>query len=202
MSTEQQNDQAEQWKMPAYTLTFPVVLDNGDKLDEVPLRPISVAEHRAALVKAGKDDDAQFEALIELATGLPVGVLEQLKQPDYVGLLGRLYDYIKLPPSFFTGVKPQDPRDFALLVPINAFVDGVPRLVDRLQIEVPAMKVTKTMRKLKTVNERADFVTAHCVGLSVPDVQKLSLPDWSYLQECLNDFLNKPGAFFQSETST
>ncbi|WP_454869375.1 phage tail assembly protein [Pseudomonas farris] len=202
MSTEQQNDQAEQWQMPPHVLTFPVNLDNGDPLSEIPLRPISVAEHRAALVKAGKDDDAQFEALIELATGLPSSVLEQLKQPDYVSLVERIYNYIKLPPSFFTGVEPDSPDDFALLVPIRAFVGGVPKIVDRLQIEVPPMKVSKMMRKLKTPNERADFVTAHCVGLSVPDVQSLSLPDWSHLQERLNDFLNKPGAFFQSATST
>ncbi|WP_123358237.1 phage tail assembly protein [Pseudomonas frederiksbergensis] len=202
MSIELQNDQGEPWKMPPHALTFPVVLDGGEKLHEIPLRPISVAEHRAALAKAGKDDDAQFEALVEVATGLPPSVLEQLKQPDYVSLVERIYNYIKMPPSFFTGVAPESPDDFALLVPIRAFVDGVPKIVDRLQIEVPAMKVSKMMRKLKTANDRADFVTAHCVGLSVPDVQSLSLPDWSHLQERLNDFLNKPGAFFQSATST
>lgn len=202
MTTEQQNDQAEQWQMPPHVLAFPVSLDNGEALDEIPLRPISVAEHRAALAKAGKDDDAQFEALIELATGLPASVLEQLKQPDYVSLVERIYNYIKFTPSYFTGVEPDSPDDFALLVPIRAFVGGVPKIIDRLQIEVPPMKVSKMMRKLKTPNERADFVTAHCVGLSVPDVQNLSLPDWSHLQERLNDFLNKPGAFFQSATST
>lgn len=202
MSTEQQNDQAEQWQMPPHVLIFPVGLENGEQLHEIPLRPINVAEHRAALVKAGKDDDAQFEALIELATGLPSSVLEQLKQPDYVSLVERIYHYVKMPPEYFTGCKPDSPDDFSLLVPIRAFVDGVPKIVDRLQIEVPPMKVAKMMRKLKTVNERADFVTAHCVGLSVPDVQSLSLPDWSHLQERLNDFLNKPGAFFQPATST
>jgi len=202
MPTEQQNNQVEQWQMPPHVLAFPVRLDSGEELSEIPLRPINVAEHRAALARAGKDDDAQFEALVEVATGLAPSVLEQLKQPDYVSLVERIYNYIKMPPSYFTGVELDSPDDFALLVPIRAFVEGVPKIVDRLQIEVPPMKVSKMMRKLKTANERADFVTSHCVGLSVPDVQGLSLPDWSHLQERLNDFLNKPGAFFQSATST
>lgn len=194
-----QEEQPVNWVMPSYPLLFPVSLDSGEALAEIPLRAINVAEHRAALVKAGKDNDDQFEQILVVASGLPASVLEQIKQPDYVALVDLIHDYIKLPGTYFTGRKPESPDDFPLLVPIKVFGG---KIVDRLQIQVPAMKVSKAMRKLKTPNERADFVSAHCVGLSVPEVQSLSLPDWTQLQERLSDFLNRPAAFFQSETST
>ncbi|MDD1141626.1 phage tail assembly protein [Pseudomonas sp. TNT2022 ID233] len=187
------------WLSASYPLQFPITLENGDALSEIALRPICVSEHRAAIVKGGKDNDDQFEQILAVATDLPESVLEQLKQPDYVSLVEIIHDYIKLPGTYFSGVKPENPDDFPLLVPIKGFGG---RLIESLQIQVPAMKVSKTMRKLKTANERADFVSAHCVGLSVPEVQSLSLPDWTQLQERLNDFLNRPAAFFQSATST
>lgn len=187
------------WRAAAYRLLYPVALESGAELAEIPLRAISVAEHRAAIIKAGKDDDDQFEQILAVASGLPASVLEQLKQPDYVALVEIIYDYIKLPATYFSGNKPENPDDFPLLVPIRGFGG---REIDSLQIQVPAMKVAKLMRKLKTVNERADFVSAHCVELSVPEVQSLSLPDWTQLQERLNDFLNRPAAFFRNATST
>jgi hypothetical protein len=192
-------EQPANWEMPSYPLLYPIALENGDTVNEIPLRPIVVSEHRAALIKAGKDNDDQFEQILVVASGLPVEVLEQIKQPDYVALVDLIHDYIKLPGTYFTGRKPENPDDFPLLVPIKAFGG---RVIDSLQIQVPAMKVSKAMRKFKTPNERADFVSAHCVGLTVPEVQSLSLPDWTQLQERLSDFLNKPAAFFRSETST
>jgi hypothetical protein len=192
-------EQPESWVMPAHPLLYPIALENGDTLHEIPLRAIVVSEHRAALVKAGKDNDDQFEQILLVATGLPAAVLDELKQPDYLALVDLIHDYIKLPGTYFTGRKPENPDEFPLLVPIKGFGG---RVIDSLQIQVPAMKVSKAMRKLKTPNERADFVSAHCVGLSVPEVQSLSLPDWTQLQERLSDFLNKPAAFFRSETST
>ncbi|MNF17826.1 hypothetical protein D3C80_2215590 [compost metagenome] len=68
---------------------------------------------------------------------------------------------------------------------------------DQVSIEVPSLKVSKAMRKMKTDTERADFCTSACTGLSVPEVQSLAIPDWTQLQARLNDFLNKPAAFFQ-----
>lgn len=192
-------EQPESWVMPAHPLLYPISLENGEMLHEIPLRPIVVSEHRAALHKAGKDNDDQFEQILIVATGLPSAVLDELKQPDYLALVDLIHDYIKLPGTYFTGRKPESPDEFPLLVPIKGFGG---RIIDSLQIQVPAMKVSKAMRKLKTPNERADFVSAHCVGLSVPEVQSLSLPDWTQLQERLSDFLNKPAAFFRSETST
>ena len=105
---------------------------------------------------------------------------------------------MRLPASYFLGSKPENPDDAPLLIPIKA----VGREVDRLSLQVPAMKATKVMRKMKTAQERADFISAHCTGLSLVEITRLSVPDWNQLQERLNDFLNKPADFFQSATST
>lgn len=185
------------WKPEPHTLQWPLERANAAPLTAVTLRPFTVAEHRAALAGVGDDEDDQFEALLLMATGLEQADLEQIKRPDYVSLSGLVHDYVRLPASYFLGSAPADPDDAPLLVPIKAFG----RDVDRLCLQVPAMKATKIMRKLKTVDERSIFISAHCTGLSTEDVTRLSVPDWNQLQARLNDFLNKPAAYFQSATS-
>jgi hypothetical protein len=108
-----------------------------------------------------------------------------------------MHEYVNLPASYFLGRKPEDPDDVELLVPIKA----IGRTVDRLALQVPAMKATKVMRKLKTDVERADFISAHCTGLSTVEIVRLSLPDWTQLQERLHAFLNKPADYFPNATS-
>lgn len=185
------------WKPEPHTLRWPVTLEGGETLTTIDLRAFTVEEHRAALASVGTDEEEQFEALLLVATGLPVAVLEQIKRPDYVALVTRMHEYVNLPASYFLGRKPEDPDDAPLLVPIKA----IGRMVDRLALQVPAMKATKVMRKLKTENERTDFISAHCTGLSTVEVLRLSIPDWTQLQERLHAFLNKPAAYFPSATS-
>ncbi|HCE6978391.1 TPA: phage tail assembly protein [Pseudomonas aeruginosa] len=185
------------WKLEPHTLRWPVTLEGGETLTTVELRAFTTEEHHAALAGAGTDEDEQCEALLLLATGLPVAVLEEIKRPDYVALVKILYDYVNLPASYFLGRKPEDPDDVPLLVPFKA----VGRVVERLALQVPAMKATKAMRKLKTERERAVFISAHCTGLSLVEVVRLSVPDWTQLQERLHDFLNKPADYFPSATS-
>jgi hypothetical protein len=57
------------------------------------------------------------------------------------------------------------------------------------------------MKKLATPAERAEFITAHCTGLMLPDLALLTVPDWTQLQGRIDDFLNKPAAYFQKTTS-
>lgn len=185
------------WTPAPHTLQWPIASEAGGQLTAVELRPFTVAEHRAALAKVGADEDDQFEALLLLATGLPPAVLEEIKRPDYVTLSKRLHEYVSMPASYFLGASPEDPDDAPLLLPIKA----VGREVQRLSLQVPAMKATKIMRKLKTQDERADFISAHCTGLSPVEITRLSVPDWNQLQGRLNDFLNKPADYFQSATS-
>ncbi|MGL4265025.1 MAG: phage tail assembly protein [Afipia sp.] len=180
------------WSLPEHTLRFPIQTDAGE-LTTIPLRAFSVAEHRKALAEVGKDEDDQFEALLRLASGLSEEVLDQVKRPDYVSMAEKIYEYISLPASYFLESVPKDPDDAPLLVPIK----GVGRMIERLQLQVPSLKVSKVMRKLKTDAERADFCSANCTGLSVPEIQSMAVPDWTQLQARLNDFLNKPADFFQ-----
>lgn len=188
------------WTLAPHQLRWPITLESGEILKAIELRPLTVEEHRSALgaLPAGADDDDQFEALILAATGLPPAVFEEIKRPDEVALLKLMHEYVKLPSSYFMGKKPADPDDIPLLVPIKA----VGRTVDRIALQVPAIKAVKIMRKLKSDNERSDFITSHCTGLSPVEVKRLSLPDWTQLQERLHDFLNKPADYFQSATST
>lgn len=185
------------WTPEPHPLRWPITLEGGETLTRIDLRAFTVEEHRAALASVGNDEEEQFEALLLVATGLPVSVLEQIKRPDYVALVRIMHDYVNLPASYFLGRKPEDPDDAPLLVPIKA----VGRVVERLALQVPAMKATKVMRKLKTENERTDFITAHCTGLSTLEVVRLSIPDWNQLQERLHAFLNKPADYFPSATS-
>ena len=63
------------------------------------------------------------------------------------------------------------------------------------------LRATKVMKKLATNKERAEFITAHCTGLMIPDLAGLTVPDWTQLQERIDDFLNQPADFFRSATS-
>lgn len=184
------------WKPEPLTLHWPITTATGVKIESLELRPFDVAEHRAALLRAGEDDDARFEELAILATGQPREVIEELKRPDYISLSQRLSEYVNFPSSFFLGQTPADPDDTPLLMPIKSFG----REIDRLQLQVPTMKATKAMTKLKDAAERSVFISAHCTGIA--DITKLCVPDWTQLQGRLADFLNQPAAYFQKATST
>lgn len=185
------------WKPQSHTLQWPIAIEGGAPITVVEMKAFTVAEHRAALDSVGKDEDDQFEALLLVATGLEPKVLEQIKRPDYVTLSKQLFEYVNKPASEFLDAVPADLDDVPLLVPIQ----GVGRVIERMVLEVPAMKATKVMRKLKTATERADFISAACSGLSAPELMRLSVPDWNQLQGRVGDFLNKPADYFRSVTS-
>lgn len=187
------------WEMPVHSLGFPIEQEEGAPLTEIKLKPFTVAEHRAALASVtGNDSDDQFEAILVMASGLDEDVIEQIKRPDFVSLAKIINEYISLPASYFLERKFDDLDCVPLLVPIKTAAGPI----DSLTLSVPSLKATKIMKKLKTEDERADFISAHCTGLGAADVQRLSVPDWSQLQDRLNDFLNKPADFFQSATLT
>lgn len=189
------------WINPVHTLLYPVDLPEGGRLESVEVRPFNVGEHRAALAKAGKDEDARYEALALLATGLDVAALEELKRTDYISLQVLIQEYIGLPATYFQELDREsadfDPDDVPLLIPIK----GIGRTIDRVAIEPPSLKVSKGMRKLKTDDERADFCTSACTGIPVEVLNRMSIPDWTQLQGRLDDFLNKPATYFQPTTS-
>lgn len=204
------------WTPPLHPLLFPITSDKGEKITEIQLRPLFYGPHREMLEEVGDDEEDQYFALASLATGLSEAELDQLKRPDYVTISQYVHEQSRLPSSYFLAdeepakkrrtsrvvaisakQKEQDQNVVKLLLPISV----MGRVVDSLTLEMPALKATKAMKKLTTAAERAEFITAHCTGLMLPDLALLTVPDWTQLQGRIDDFLNKPAAFFQKTIS-
>lgn len=186
------------WTPPVHVLLTPITGDDGSTLERIALKPLFYAAQKDALARAGDDEDDQFFALAKLATGLSDKELDQLKRPDYVSIAQYVHDMSTRPTSHFLEQDEQvDPDQVPLLLPLD--LAGQSRT--SLTLEMPALRATKVMKKLATPKERAEFITAHCTGLMIPDLATLTVPDWTQLQVRIDDFLNKPADFFRSATS-
>ncbi|WP_226475639.1 phage tail assembly protein [Pseudomonas sp. MWU16-30323] len=190
------------WMPPLHLLLSPITADTGATIEQIQLKPLFYAAQKDALARAGDDEDDQFFELAKLATGLSEKELDQLKRPDYVTIAQYVHDMSTRPASFFMD-ESREPGDSSiteqvkLLLPLNA----AGRTLTDVTLEMPALRATKVMKKLTTAKERAEFITAHCSGLMIPDLADLTVPDWTELQERIDDFLNQPAAFFRSATS-
>jgi hypothetical protein len=189
------------WMPPKHVLLSPITGDDGSEIEQIQLKPLYYAAQKEALARAGDDEDDQFFELAKLATGLSVKELDQLKRPDYVSIAQYVHEMSTRPASYFLeqqaqGEQSVDPDQVSLLQPLN--VAG--RSMTSLTLEMPVLRATKAMKKLKTAKERAEFITAHCTGLMLPDLDLLTVPDWTQLQVRIDDFLNKPADFFRSAT--
>lgn len=190
------------WKPALHILLSPITADSGPTIEQIQLKPLFYAAQKDALARAGDDEDDQFFELAKLATGLSEKELDQLKRPDYVTIAQYVHDMSTRPTSFFLD-EARAPGDSSLieqvklLLPLNA----AGRTLTTVTLEMPALRATKVMKKLTTAKERAEFITAHCSGLMIPDLADLTVPDWTELQERIDDFLNQPAAFFRSATS-
>ena len=190
------------WTPPKHVLLSPITGDDGSEIEQIQLKPLYYAAQKEALARAGDDEDDQFFELARLATGLSVKELDQLKRPDYVSIAQYVHEMSTRPASYFLeqqaqGEQSVDPDQVSLLQPLN--VAG--RSMTSLPLEMPVLRATKAMKKLKTAKERAEFITANCTGLMLPDLDLLTVPDWTQLQVRIDDFLNKPADFFRSATS-
>ena len=187
------------WMPPLHILLSPITADTGATIQQVQLKPLFYAAQKDALARAGDDEDDQFFELAKLATGLSEKELDQLKRPDYVTIAQYVHEMSTRPASFFLDGQAESTHDqpIQLLQPL----DAAGRTFTELSLEMPALRATKVMKKLATNKERAEFITAHCTGLMIPDLAGLTVPDWTELQERIDDFLNKPADFFRSATS-
>ena len=191
------------WTPPFHVLLSPITADNQSTLEQIQLKPLFYAAQKEALARAGDDEDDQFFELAKLATGLTVKELDQLKRPDYVSIAQYVHEMSTRPASYFlkrdteADSASDDPDQVQLLQPLNAAGQSLTSLT----LEMPVLRATKAMKKLKTAKERAEFITAHCTGLMIPDLDLLTVPDWTQLQVRIDDFLNKPADFFRSATS-
>jgi hypothetical protein len=191
------------WTPPVHDLLSPITSDDNLQIEQIQLNPLYYAAQKEALARAGDDEDDQFFELALLATGLSIKELDQLKRPDYVSIAKYVHEMSTLPTSHFLeqvgeGEQPSAaPDEVTLLQPLA--VAG--RTLTSLTLEMPVLRATKAMKKLKTPKERAEFITAYCTGLMLPDLALLTVPDWTQLQVRIDDFLNQPAAFFRSATS-
>jgi len=187
------------WMPPLHVLLSPITADTGASIQQVQLKPLYYAAQKDALARAGDDEDDQFFELAKLATGLSEKELDQLKRPDYVTIAQYVHETSTRPASFFLGETAESTYEepVQLLLPL----DAAGRTFTELSLEMPALRATKAMKKLATNKERAEFITAHCTGLMIPDLAGLTVPDWTELQERIDDFLNQPAAFFRNATS-
>ena len=190
------------WMPPQHELLSPITGDDSSQIESIQLKPLLYAAQKEALERAGDDEDDQFFELALLATGLSVKELDQLKRPDYVSIAQYVHEMSTRPSAYFLeqvedGKTSVDPDEIQLLLPLA--VTG--RTVDSLSLEMPVLRATKVMKKLKTAKERAEFITAHCTGLMIPDLAQLTVPDWTQLQVRIDDFLNQPAAYFRNVTS-
>lgn len=197
------------WTPPIHALLCPITADDESQIAQIQLKPLFYAAQKEALARAGDDEDDQFFELAKLATGLSATELDQLKRPDYVSIAQYVHDMSTRPSAYFLEPGDDDrpgetaPNESAdddqvhLLLPIE--IAG--QRLTSLSLEMPALRATKVMKKLKTAKERAEFITAHCTGLMLPDLALLSVPDWTQLQGRIDDFLNKPADFFRNATS-
>ncbi len=190
------------WMPPLHILLSPITADTGETIEKIQLKPLFYAPQKEALARAGDDEDDQFFELAKLATGLSEHELDQLKRPDYVSIAQYVHEMSTRPASFFLNANDQ-PREsqtsehVSLLLPL----DTAGRSLTAVTLEMPALRATKVMKKLATNKERAEFITAHCTGLMIPDLALMTVPDWTQLQVRIDDFLNQPAAYFRNATS-
>ena len=190
------------WTPPVHALLSPITADDQSTIEQIQLKPLFYAAQKEALARAGDNEDDQFFELAKLATGLSVKELDQFKRPDYVSLAQYVHEMSTRPTSYFlqdteADAASDDPDQVQLLQPL----DAAGRSLTSLTLEMPVLRATKAMKKLKTAKERAEFITAHCTGLMLPDLALLTVPDWTQLQVRIDDFLNKPADYFRSATS-
>lgn len=206
------------WKPEPHPLRWPLTLDDGQVLKELPLRPILHGEHhtllgeldekKAARAETGDPmediefDELAFIGLATLATGHPENVIHKLKRPDFNGLAKRVLQMVSLTSHHFLTTEQQraSTKDNpVLLVPLKAS-DGM--TYDSIEMEVPDLQASRMMRKMKGKRERAEFITAKCTGLIAHDLNQLTVPDWNTLQERVQHFLNETADYFPATTLT
>ena len=187
-------------KAPEYTpdvmpLRWPIKDDKGAEIKELTLSLISHGDHADVLSDDPDDRDA-FAEFARLSCGLTLEEVKRLKAPDWNTLRLKLSDLVTKPSAHFfkaLGVK-IDPYRPQLLAPVQRD-DG--STATHVALEVPSVATTDLMQKQPDAMARTMFITMSCTGFSKAELDRLSAPDWTQLQERLNDFLNESAAYFQ-----
>lgn len=178
-----------------HNLLNPIKLKNGNELKSVSMRLYTLGEYEQ---HADKERQEQVDELGALICGIESDDFENLCAPDY----NTICDYVLRQQSetseqfLSKKLNPERPDLLQLIVSDEG------KTLGSLELVIPTVKAIRMRNKQSELPlVRAQWLTAHCTGLGINDMKKLSMPDWMYLQSRLGDFLLKPAAFFRSGTS-
>ncbi|TDF41885.1 phage tail assembly protein [Alteromonadaceae bacterium M269] len=175
--------------MKTHSLKWP--LTGQQPLSTLDVSPIDVMSYEA-LRKNHNDDDERERDLISQSTGVAIDVLVTLKTPDYNSVRQLVRDFVDKPSNHF--IPKMDKDEPTLLVPIKGD-DG--KDIKNYTLECPTVDVSDKMKNFKEDSEKSVFLASACTTLSHSEVEKLSMPDWNFLLDRLNDFLSESADFFR-----
>ncbi|MCH9691008.1 MAG: phage tail assembly protein [Gammaproteobacteria bacterium] len=191
---------AEHFKPETMTLRWPIRSDQGKEVTQLILQSICHGDHAAAL--ADKADERQaFARCARFSCGLTETEVKRLKMPDWNTLRLKISDLVSQDSEFFLqragiAINADCPQ---LMIPIQGD-DG--RKIDSIALTVPTVETTDLMQKQQNELDRNAFISRSCTGLSSSELNRLSAPDWNYLQKRVGNFLNESADYFRSGTST
>ena len=178
-----------------HKLHWPISID-GSHVDTVEIKTVTVEQHRKAFKDNDGDDKALIRALICESTGLTPAQQKQLTVPDYNSIQAQVIAFVEKPSSEFLDEKLQLYKP-TLLVPITG-ADG--KLIKSYRLTPPTVELTDVMEAHDDDWDQTMLLTMSCTGLSQSDIMSLALPDWTFMQNSLADFLQKKAEFFRQKT--
>ncbi|WP_125782824.1 phage tail assembly protein [Pseudoalteromonas rubra] len=176
-----------------HPLKWPINIDGDQSIENVTIAPLTVGQERE-LSKIHKDDEKKMlRACIVKSTGLTEQQMLQLVAPDYTTISREVLALMTKPASEFSS---QDiEHDSPVL--LHPIVGDTGEQITSYTIKPPTVQCTDMMDAHKDEWERTMFISASCSGLSATELSRLSLPDWTQMQNRLLDFLTEPADFFQ-----
>lgn len=181
-------------------LRWPIKDEKNNEVTSLTLNAIAHGDHAKVLASDPEEREA-FAEFARLSCGLTATEVKRMKMPDWNALRLKLSDLVSKGSDFFlqkAGVT-IDPERPQLLIPIQGDAGNT---IDHVYLQVPSVETTDLMQKQPDSEARSQFITMACTGLSNDELNRLSAPDWNYLQGRINDFLNETADYFPAAMST
>jgi len=185
------------FKPASLTLRWPIQDEKNNEITTLNLAAIFHCDH-AKVLADDPDERTAFAEFARLSCGLSAVEVKRLKMPDWNALKLKLSDLVSKGSDFFFAqsdikINPEKPQ---LLIPIQGDDGGT---IECIELQVPSVETTDLMQKQADGEARSRFITMSCTGLSANELDRLSSPDWNYLQGRINDFLNETADYFLAE---
>lgn len=182
------------WPSHKHTLRWPKNKEGGQPLTTIELSPPSLAQRQHASQHTNSDADFT-EWCVRVSSGLSEKELNNLAYPDYNSLSAVVADWLMKPAEHFLPEWNEDQPQ--LLFPIQGD-DG--QLKSHYSLIPPTVKLNRAMSAYEDAWQGTLFLTAACSGFSEDELLRLSMPDWTALQNRLADFLGKSADSFPLPT--